>query len=48
MDIPPAPASLGARGQGAGQRDGCGCPKGIVRCAHYDGRVVWLAEVARG
>lgn len=47
MDISPPPASLPTRGHGAGQRDGCQCPKGIVACTHLDGRVVWLAEEDR-
>ncbi|KKM13919.1 hypothetical protein LCGC14_1711350 [marine sediment metagenome] len=42
LDIPPA--SLGTRGQAAGQRDGCRCPQGIVRCAHLGDRVVWLVD----
>lgn len=24
------------------------CPQGIVRCAHYDGRVVWLSDQLAG
>ncbi len=36
-------APLSTRGV-AGQRDGCGCPQGIVRCAHLDDRVVWLDD----
>ena len=26
------------------QRDGCGCPEWVVRCAHFEGRIVFFAK----
>lgn len=42
LDIPPTPASLATRGQGAGQRDGCVCPVWVLRCVHWGKWSLWL------